>query len=296
MQHIVMKSVVSIIFFAVIAASMLASANGQTCTNSTCPEGVVITQYFTTIDCSGAYTLSAGSNYSVPCTALNSSAAYNSSQKFTCDDASVTLEEYAGSAAAGTCAASTSIRSAHSTTRLCIPTGGQSSAALWCSAAEATSMTPEASPSVMTTANNLSVANCSLQNGCGDQPTLWIYTASDCRSESLQTVTSPMSLFDSDATAKTGVCYTTNLTSNVFDDRKNIQVSCGDGFWTMTTSLGGCGATGVSQHSGSVPIGKCSQLTATTWGKLTCTGHSAGSMLVASPIFIVLALALLLVF
>lgn len=289
-----MKSVVSALIFTLVILSVLSSAFGQACTNSTCGEGVVITQYFATPDCTGTSTLSAGSNYSVPCTTLTSTAAYNSSERYTCDDASVTRDLFSGSSAAGTCAASSSIRSTHTTTRLCIPVGADASTALWCSAEEATTMTPTASPAVQNTSNILPIANCSLQTGCGAAPSLWLYTASDCRAESLQTVASPMSLFNSDATAKTGVCYTTNLTSTVFDDRTNIHVSCGDGFWTITTSLGGCGSGSATQSTASIPIGKCTQLDTARWGKVTCAGNS-GSMLAASPLFFVLAIGLMLV-
>lgn len=282
-----------LLVLALSAVALAVRADDDPCTEQTCPQGIVVMQSFSESgDCTGNSTIRPEHNITEGCT-LDDESDDNvtRSSQFFCSNGYYGLKAYSGVS----CVDSAFAQSQGIRTGFCQRTGLSTSEVIWCSFAEARTSTPKAAPSYVNSTNMISAnTTCDSSTGCtAGVATMFTFGEEGCPAESKLGATTA-AYFLSDSLLVDDVCYVTNRSSNRYDDRINVQATCG----TNTFSFGaayGCGDSATPINSYVLATNKCIQATANQWVYITCEHKAAAGIISFSPVLL-MAVALLIAF
>lgn len=294
----------SITIIALIASLALLAhvAIASDCSEGECTSTVLVTQRFVnSADCTGNSTFSTGTNYTKTC-ALVENDGYNSTTSFSCSASKGFAIVTTGDANSNSCAKTRKSILSTSPIGYCQRTGSTRSEITWCNMESASA---NFKPTKL--AENVTLApsyvECNTTTGCTNNTgTLRVYNSSECAAANETIVANPSGLFG--VKLSVGVCYLSSGSSkrsvlglnyaseDVDYTQRNYIVSCSNGYYTLRSSTGGCGASANAVATLSFPTDTCFRYGDEQFLKITCP--SAASALVAGPLALIMIVAFLL--
>lgn len=317
-------AIVALIAFLAVAAHF---ADAQDCTDELCTSTVGVTQDFASPDCSGNSTVSVSSfrNYTERCS-VERGPSSNITTLRQCSAKtgfSITADYFSSSCSKN----SKSVLQAE-TVGVCLQTAASTSQIVWCN--KASISTKFRAAKLASNATTFGPVNaCNMTTGCTNGTgTMWIYDAANCAAENLTQVAAAS--FLAGGSLLTDTCYIGSMSqkrsisdldlgalstselgaflfrqmrkdsmqgaaaTDIDQSKRNFYTTCRDGYYTLSTSTGGCGESSNKLSTVAIPLDNCYPLFTDTWFKITCP--SAASTLTAGSLVFVLLFALLLVF
>lgn len=156
---------------------------------------------------------------------------------------------------------------------ICTITGSTTSTTIWCSYAEALASTARSVPLVnATTIQAMDSIECNATTGCGaGVSTMSFFNSSDCGEDSFLSLV-PASYFIAGGPLEDNVCYLSNRTKSVYDNRRNLKATCGKSGPFTVAQNDGCGSSQLTTVS--YETNKCVAVSGNQWLRVNCPSSS----------------------